>query len=270
MSLLGKLFKSLLWRLGTLESHDLALMAFYKSEEENSSNPFLATSNFYGFSQADEVGILNSILSYMPTNIPNKFVEFGVGDGTENNSLDFVLNGWDVWWFGNEDLALQVPDSIKRFRYTKDWITLPKLVEATPLLKIFNPGVISMDLDGNDYHFTKHLLESDIKPAIWVQEYNANLGPISDWVMPYDERHSWDLSTHWGASLKSFAILFEAYGYTLVSCNLTGVNAFFVRNDLLSSMPVYDRSILKLFRPYRPWFLKSRQEVSPRILFGTK
>lgn len=268
MSTFRRLFNSLLWKMGALETHDLALMAFYKSEQENSSNPFLDSSNVYGFSQADEVGILNSILSYLPPSMPKRFVEFGVGNGTENNSLDFLLNGWDVWWFGNEALALQVPDSAKNFQYTRDWITLPKLAEVIPHLKEFDPGVISMDLDGNDYHFTKYLLESDVKPAIWVQEYNANFGPVSNWVMPYDEKHSWDLSTYWGASLNSFEVLFEANGYTLVSCNLTGVNAFFVRNDLLSYLPVYDRTTQVLFRPYRPWFLKTKQKVSPRILFG--
>lgn len=268
MKLIKSLFRSLLWRLGTLESHDMALIKFFKSEQDRFDNPFLDSSNVYGFSQSDEVGILNSLLSYLPLSIPKKFVEFGVGDGTENNSLDFILGGWEVWWFGNEELALLVPDSFERLKYTKDWITLPKLLDVTPQLKNFNPGIISMDLDGNDYHFTKLLLQSEIKPAIWVQEYNANLGPITEWVMPYDEKHSWDLSTHWGASLNSFKRLFESHGYTLISCNLTGVNSFFIRDDLLPCLPAYEKSTQALFRPYRPWFLKSRQKVSPKILYG--
>lgn len=270
MSLLKRLIKSLLWRVGTLESHDLALLDFYRSEEERCNNPFLASSNLYGFSQLDEVGILNSILSHLPPSTPKRFIEFGVGDGTENNSLDFILNGWGVWWFGNEELALQVPNNLERLKYTKDWITLPKLNEVTPQLKKFYPGIISMDLDGNDYHFTKHLLESGIRPAIWVQEYNANFGPILEWVMPYNEKHSWDLSTYWGASLNSFVMLFESHDYSLVTCNLTGVNAFFVRSDLLPSLPDYGKSTQELYRPYRPWFLKSRQKVSPKILFGAQ
>ena len=268
MSFLKRIVKYFLWRVGTLENHDLALIEFYRSEQDESSNPFLRSSNVYGFSQSDEVGILNSLLSHFPSGTPKKFVEFGVGDGTENNSLDFVLNGWEVWWFGNEELVLQVPDRFKRLKYTKDWITLTNLHNVTPQLIEFNPGIISMDLDGNDFHFTQHLLGSGIKPAIWVQEYNANYGPLSNWVMPYDEKHSWDLSTYWGASLNSFALLFQSYGYTLVSCNLTGVNAFFVRDDLISCLPTYEKSISKLFRPYRPWFLKSRQRVSSKILYG--
>lgn len=269
MNLFRRIFKSFLWRIGTLENHDLMLLDFFKSEQEISTNPFLDSANIYGFGQSDEVGILNSILTYLPTSTPKCFIEFGVGDGMENNSLDFVLSGWDVWWFGNENLALQVPDSLKRLRYTKGWMTLSKLGEVTPQISSFNPSVISMDLDGNDYHFTKHLLESGIKPAIWVQEYNANFGPISDWIMPYDANHSWDLTNNWGASLKSFGTLFESHNYSLITCNLTGVNAFFVRNDLVPLLPVYDRSTQKLFRPYRPWFLKSRQKISAKILFGT-
>lgn len=270
MNLPRRLINSLLWRMGTLENHDLALMEFFRSEQEKNVNPFLDSSNVYGFSQSDEVGILNSILSHLPSSTPKNFVEFGVGDGTENNSLDFVLDGWSVWWFGNEELALHVPNDFKRLRYTKDWITLTKLIEVTPELIKFSPGIISMDLDGNDYHFTKHLLESGIKPSIWVQEYNANFGPILNWVMPYEDKHSWDQSNYWGASLGSFGMLFESHGYTLVCCNLTGVNAFFVRSDLLQSLPAFEKSTQKLFRPYRPWFLKSRQKVSPKILFGKR
>jgi hypothetical protein len=268
MRFLERLIGSLFWRLGTLESHDLALFNFFRSEHENSVNPFLHSSNIYGFGQSDEIGILNSLLSYLPSNTPKRFVEFGIGDGTENNSLDFILNGWQVWWFGNEELALQIPSDFNQLRYTKDWITLIKLRDVTTQLIEFDPGIVSMDLDGNDYHFTKHLLESSIKPAIWVQEYNANFGPMSKWVMPYDEKHSWDLSTYWGASLYSFELLFKSHGYTLVTCNLTGVNAFFVRDDLLPLLPVYDKSTQELFRPYRPWFLKSRQKVSSKILYG--
>lgn len=270
MKPLRSLMRSLIWKVGTLESHDIALVKFFKSEQERFDNPFLDPSNVYGFGQSDEVGILNSLLSYLPMSIPKKFVEFGVGDGTENNSLDFVLAGWEVWWFGNEKLTLKVPDSFERLKYTKGWITLPKLVDVAPRLKEFNPGIVSMDLDGNDYHFTKLLLEAGMKPAIWVQEYNANFGPTSDWVMPYDEKHSWKLDTFWGASLNSFNLLFESHGYTLISCNLTGVNAFFVRNDLLPSLPAYEKSPQKLFRPYRPWFLKSKQKVSPRIFSGVE
>ena len=268
MNFLRRIIRYFLWRMGTLENHDLALMHFFKSDQESTSNPFIDSSNIYGFSQSDEVGILNSILSQLPSSTPTNFIEFGVGDGTENNSLDFLLSGWDVWWFGNEEIALQVPAYFKRLRYSKDWITLPKLKEVTPQLIKFNPGIISMDLDGNDFYFTKHLLESGIEPAIWVQEYNANFGPITNWVMPYDDNHSWDLSNYWGASLNSFAMLFESHGYTLVCCNLTGVNAFFIRNDLLPCLPDYEKSTLKLFRPYRPWFMKSRQKVNPKILFG--
>jgi hypothetical protein len=46
-------------------------------------------------------------------------------------------------------------------------------------------------------------------------------------------RRPWYYTQAFGASLKSFEILGRQSGYSLVRCDLVGVNAFFVRDDLL-------------------------------------
>jgi hypothetical protein len=38
----------------------------------------------------------------------------------------------------------------------------------------------------------------------------------------------------WGASLPAFDHIANKRGYSLVGCNTTGMNAFYVRNDLLN------------------------------------
>ena len=55
------------------------------------------------------------------------------------------------------------------------------------------------------------------------------------WVMKYNPNHSFNDSDYYGASLKSFEILLSKKGYKLVGCNLYGVNAFFVREDLMKN-----------------------------------
>ena len=39
-----------------------------------------------------------------------------------------------------------------------------------------------------------------------------------------------------GASLKAFEVLGSRLGYSLVGCDITGINAFFVRNDLVKDL----------------------------------
>ena len=95
--------------------------------------------------------------------------------------------------------------------------------------------LLSIDIDGNDYWIWKELAK--YKPRVIVIEYNASVGPHIEWVMPYNENHVWngkDIGHYFGASLKSFELLGDSLGYSLVGCNLTGANAFFVRKDLMS------------------------------------
>ena len=44
----------------------------------------------------------------------------------------------------------------------------------------------------------------------------------------------WDGSQNFGASLRALEILGSGLGYSLVGCDLTGINAFFVRTDLVA------------------------------------
>jgi hypothetical protein len=68
---------------------------------------------------------------------------------------------------------------------------------------------------------------------VLVIEYNAKFPPPTTWVMQYNPRHRWDYTDYQGAALESLCELGRRKGYTLVGCCLAGVNAFFVRNDLL-------------------------------------
>jgi len=268
MQKLTRLFKSLMWHIGVFETHDATVLDFFTTQASQSNNSLHDSRHLYGLSQADEVGIISSILSRINLNQPGRFLEFGVGDGSENNSLHFLLKGWRVWWFGNEKLILEIPKGFSRLQYSQDWITKSSILERSSEFSTFRPDVVSMDLDGNDYHFTKLLLEKDLRPAIWVQEYNANFGSDIDWVMPYNDSHQWDLSTYWGASLLSFVKLFNEFDYSLVCCNLTGVNAFFVDNKYVDYFPESQLSTMENYRPYLPWFLKSKQKVGSKILLG--
>ena len=62
---------------------------------------------------------------------------------------------------------------------------------------------------------------------------SATALPPHSLVMQYKDDNEWNGTNYFGASLTALEKLAREKGYSLVACNYTGVNAFFVRNDLL-------------------------------------
>ena len=105
-----------------------------------------------------------------------------------------------------------------------------KLLEENSVSKEID--LLSIDVDGNDYYIFDAL--KVVSPRVIIVEYNAKMHPPLKWVMKYNPEHYWNGSDYYGASLESFVQLFALKGYSIVCCNITGCNAFFVRNDLLN------------------------------------
>ena len=99
--------------------------------------------------------------------------------------------------------------------------------------------LLSIDLGINTYHI---LSEIKVNPRVIVTEYNAKLRDKIEWIADYDEKKQWSGDDNFGASLNSFKIMLEKKGYYLVCCNIIGVNAFFVRKDLINSEFINDFS----------------------------
>ncbi|HEY0410248.1 MAG TPA: GDSL-type esterase/lipase family protein, partial [Candidatus Dormibacteraeota bacterium] len=70
------------------------------------------------------------------------------------------------------------------------------------------------------------------RPAVVIIEHNASLDPRRCLVQPYDPDRRWDGSAFFGASLGALRRLGASRGYRLVAVELTGTNAFLVREDL--------------------------------------
>ena len=90
-----------------------------------------------------------------------------------------------------------------------------------------------------------------------VIEYNAIFPPDVLWVRAYDPRAVWDGTSYQGASIRSLEALGAGKGYALVGCNLSGVNAYFVRSDLCGSHFHPDSSAANHYEPAR-FFLVRR------------
>ena len=123
---------------------------------------------------------------------------------------------------------------------------------------------LSLDIDGNDWHVLPALLRS-LNPKLICVEYNAKFPPPSRLVMRYEESHSWGGDDYFGASLQSWVDLLSEEGYALVCCNLSGANAFFVRNDLLHGFTCYPPE--QLYQPARYSLIEAPKGHAPSLLW---
>lgn len=213
------------------------LSEIYKARQLRHPNPLCK----YGkrvFCQSDEDGLTVEIIRRLGIK-EGRFVELGVGNGTENNTLILLSLGFSGAWIGGEDLAFSVPRSSSRLMFQKAWVTLDNVTSlvqsAYAFLDSNEVDLISIDLDGNDLYFTEELLSAGIKPKIFICEINGIFPPPIKFSVKYDPKHEWLRDDYQGASLSAFNDLFIKYGYKLVVCNAaTGVNAYFVRDEFSS------------------------------------
>jgi len=233
-----------------LESYmTIAALEEIKSSR-SAGNPLLAFGAKH-YSQNDEDGLIEEITRRTIGEHPGTFLELGVGNGLENNTLNLLAKGWRGAWLGGEELAFACEAT--RLRFRQCWIDKDNIAslcrETLDAHGIDQPDLLSVDLDGNDHHVCASLLAAPLRPAVWVVEYNARFSPATRWVMPYDPAHRWDGSDHFGASLGAFHDLLAGAGYRLVACNLTGANAFFVRADLAPRFPEVPDDWERLYMP---------------------
>jgi hypothetical protein len=183
-------------------------------------------------SQSNESLIIDEIIQLFA--VPRYFVEFGFG-ATELNCANLIKSGQGLAIDGNKnncELARAIyPASIT---VLNEFLNLQNLNIVTDYVGNRELGILSIDVDGNDWWFASFLLRK-IKPQVIITEYNASFlhYPVT---VPYDpnfERHKHHPSgLYHGASLVAFQKLCYAFGYFLYTTSDSGVNAFFVRRDL--------------------------------------
>lgn len=247
---------------------DIGIDAYWNEKRRHAKNPFIRFGEKY-FSQNDEDGIILEITKRMDLK-NGVFVEFGCGNGLENNSIILLFRGWRGVWIGNVDLAIQI-SSTERLNFIKAWVLIENcvglLTEGLQQISAASMNVLSIDLDGNDYYFLAELLARGCNPDLIIVEYNGKFPPPISFVVPYCAERQWDLTDNFGASIQAFCDLMQPYQYSLVCCNLTGTNAFFVKSSYLHLFPEIPRDIGDIFVPadYN-WFFRRGHKVSPATI----
>lgn len=184
--------------------------------------------------QNDESIIIDRLISRF--NIPKVFVEFGFS-GFEFNCIKLV-DDWEGLLVDGHPYNIKIAKLLfpKKIEAKKMWIDLDSLDYIINYTKTRDLGILSIDVDGNDYWFLKTLL-TETDPAIIIAEYNSSFG-LRPLTVPYDpkfdrtKKHSSWL--YYGASLSAINHLCAQNGYSLIEISNSGVNAFFIKTDLLT------------------------------------
>lgn len=191
-------------------------------------------------SQSDEHMLIARLMA--DSRAPRRFVEFGFHP-REFNSAGLVDNGEGLLLDGDistVSIARKLlPPTVE---IQQLFITLESIGMIADWLGGRPLGLLSVDVDGNDFWFAEALLP--LSPAIAVIEYNASFG-LEPVTVPYDpkfiraEKHE----TGWyhGASLTAVERLGRRFGYRLVATSEAGGNAFLLKGDLgIEAWPTLD------------------------------
>ncbi len=193
---------------------------------------------FQAFSQVGDDGIIEEIFKRIGTT-NQYFVEFGVENGTETNSTYLLYKGWNGLWIdGSEENIHHIHENFTSLIRSNRLQAIRSFITAENIEQIFQranipsePDLLSIDIDRNDYYVWQAIQQ--YRPRVVIVEYNAVFRPGCDFVVPYDASAMWDGSSNTGASLDAFCRLAATKGYKLVGCCFAGVNAYFVREDVM-------------------------------------
>ena len=192
------------------------------------------------YSQNEEDGLITEIFKRIGTT--NKvFVELGVGDGRENNTVALLFQEWSgLWLEGSPQFVQNIRTGFAnviaagKLKVHKLFINRDNVNSAIEEHVSGDVDLLSIDLDGNDLHILQAI--TAINPRVIIMEYNARFAPPISYCMNYDENHQWNGGDKFGVSLQCLDDELTERGYTLVGCNLTGSNAFFVKTTEVGTL----------------------------------
>ncbi len=193
------------------------------------------------YSQFEEDGILLYLDAVL--DIKNRtFLDIGAADGINSNCANLAINfGYTgVFIDGNRDniargrrYYAEHPDSnLWPPKFVRAFVTRENINELITEAGLSGPiGVMSIDIDGNDYWVWEAVKVVD--PTVVVIETHIEFG-MRDIVVPYDADyvHPGRHPDYFSASPVAMFKLAKQKGYRLVGSNRYGFNLFFVKNGV--------------------------------------
>ena len=192
-------------------------------------------------SQSNESQIINKLINEF--NISNTFIEFGFS-GWEFNCAELAIDKgtkvlrWSGLLVDGDNYNKKIGNIIfhKNIVIKSFWLSLDTLncfFEFKKEKK--NIGILSLDIDGNEFWILEKLII--LRPDMIICEFNVALG-LRTITVPYDKEfdrtkkhETW---LYHGLSITALNYICNKNDYSLVAVSSNGVNAFFIRNDLLN------------------------------------
>jgi hypothetical protein len=203
------------------------------------------------YSQWGEDGLIRYVLNHLP--VTDKWcVEFGAWDGIHlSNTYDLVKNaGYNAVFIEGNSLKFEslqenmasYPNVLTIFKFVEveGNNTLDNILMQTPITK--NLDLLSIDIDGNDYHIWKSL--QFYSPKVVVIEIKQTEKPGVIKINNKNSETSW---TEGGTSISSMTSLANEKGYRLLAA--FGFNAFYIKQEFYGLFFDRDYSIEDIF-PY--------------------
>jgi len=217
------------------------------------------------FSQNGEDGIINEIFNRLGITT-GEFIEIGTGDGCENNTRLLLELGWKgVWIDGSTKNLNTIKSNFQNFIKNDKLLAYANFVNENNINSILQKYDISKDVDllSLDLDLTTHLVWESINyitPKVLVIEYNGFFPKNSLWEAVVEDNEVWDGSINMGASLSTIIKISESKGYKHIGCDITGTNAFFVLEELVSKY-FSDFSFNTSQQPARPYIVNGPAHI---------
>lgn len=206
------------------------------------------------WSQHGEDGILEKIFEVVsPRN--KQFLEIGAHFHEANCLKLQQHSGWKGFYF--DDFHEFLP-----LGFVKAWITKENINDI--FQQAHQAGIskeldiLSIDVDGVDFYLWNEL-DSSWKPSLVIVEctHQTEGERFVDRVIEYDPQFRWDGSIYAGASAQAWMNLAKHKGYSLIHIEKSGINMFFMRDDLVKDQFKYTNNLGKLLdqvecSPYKP------------------
>jgi hypothetical protein len=114
--------------------------------------------------------------------------------------------------------------------------------------------ILSEDTDYADYWILEKIL-TKYRPKIVVHEINQQPANLCVSVVKPVNLTFWrDSNEYHGASVCAFRCLANRFNYTMIYCEKSGVNCFWMRDDLLRTLTGFDVNLAKaIFTPEFLW-----------------